>query len=485
MKNKRKTPIMGWASWNCFRVKISEDELKRQADALVKTGLKDAGYTYFNMDDGFFGGRNEEGDILFNKEKFPNGIKVIADYAHLLGLKAGVYSDAGGNSCGFYYGDEGSNGINVGLYGHEEKDLKLYLEEYGFDFIKVDWCGGLKLGISEKEQYTKIGRIIDDIRTRTGRDIIYNICRWEFPGEWAVDVADSWRTGADISPDFKSVLYQIDNIKPLAKYAGPGHVNDPDMMQIGNGMTYEEDKTHFTMWCMMSTPLMVGCDLTKITDETLEILKNREMIAVNQDVGCMQAVVAREIWEENELVGEIWVKDLGKVNSGRKAVAILNRSNHELKATLNIKEIGFSESATYIRDLWRHEYGAPCDAMDLTLAPHGVEAFVIEGTPNTLKACETSSEKKVEKHRISQMEANLMIREGAILIDVRTEDEYNKNHLEGAINLPHTEICATVENVIPDKEKILILYCSTGKRSLQAEKLFGYLGYKNVYVLNL
>lgn len=485
MKSKRKTPVMGWASWNCFRVNISEEELKRQADALVKTGLRDAGYTYFNMDDGFFGGRSEDGDILFHKERFPNGIKVIADYVHSLGLKAGVYSDAGGNSCGFYYDDEGENGTAVGLYGHEEKDLKLYLEEYGFDFIKVDWCGGLKLGISEKEQYTKIGRIIDDIRSRAGRDIIYNICRWEFPGEWAVDIADSWRTGADISPDFKSVLYQLDNIKPLAKFVGPGHVNDLDMMQIGNGMSYTEDKAHFTMWCMMSTPLVIGCDLTKISDETLEILKNREMIAVNQDIGCMQAVVVREIRAGDELVGEIWVKDLGEKNSNRKAVAILNRSNHELKATLNMREVGFSDGATYIRDLWRHEYGAPCNAMDLTLPPHGAEAFVIEGTPKDFKVCDNSEKRMIEKHSIAQIEANLMMREGAILIDVRTEDEYNKNHLDGSINIPHTQICATVENRLPNKKTPLILYCSTGKRSLQAEKLLGYLEYENIYILNL
>lgn len=484
MKNKRKTPIMGWASWNCFRVNISEEKLKRQADALVETGLKDAGYTYFNMDDGFFGGRSESGDILFHKERFPNGIRVIADYAHSLGLKAGVYSDAGRNSCGFYYDGEDSDGKDAGLYGHEERDLKLYLEEYGFDFIKVDWCGGLRLGISEGEQYGKIGRIIDGIRSRTGRDIIYNICRWEFPGEWAVDLADSWRTGADISPDFKSVLYQLDSIKPLAKYVGPGHVNDLDMMQIGNGMTYDEDKAHFTMWCMMSSPLVAGCDLTKIKDETLSILKNREMIAVNQDAGCMQAAAVREIREGGELVGEIWVKDLGERASGRKAAAILNRSNKELKVTLNMSDIGFERSATYVRDLWRHEYGAPCNAMDMTIAPHGAEAFVLEGTPKEF-AERTQPVKNIDKHRISLLEARLMTDNGALLVDVRTEEEYRKNRLEGAVNLPHTEICSAVESIIPDKEKPLILYCSTGKRSLQAEKLLGYLGYKNIYLLTL
>lgn len=173
----RKTPLMGWASWNCFRTHINEELLKKQIDALKKTGLDKYGYTYFNIDDGFFGGRDENGALQFHKERFPNGIKVIADYAHQNGLKAGIYSDGGDNTCGHYYDNEGGDGSKVGLYNHEEQDLKMYLEDFGFDFIKVDWCGGVRLGLDEKEQYTKISRIIDDIRHRTGRCIVYNICR--------------------------------------------------------------------------------------------------------------------------------------------------------------------------------------------------------------------------------------------------------------------------------------------------------------------
>ncbi|MBQ3471669.1 MAG: glycoside hydrolase family 27 protein, partial [Clostridia bacterium] len=327
----RKTPIMGWASWNCFRTHISEEIMKEQADALKRTGLADYGYTYFNMDDGFFGGRDKNGRLLFHKERFPNGIKVIADYAHSLGLKAGTYADGGDNTCGHYYDREDSDGVNVGLYGYEEQDLKMYLEEFGFDFIKVDWCGGVRLGLDEEEQYTKIGNIIDEIRKRTGRQLVYNICRWQFPGPWAAKVADSWRTGADITPDFDSIMYQLDMIKPLARYCSPGHINDLDMMQIGNGgLTREEEQTHFAMWCMMSTPLMIGCDLTKINDETLSILKNKELIEINQNSACLQAFVVKEIKNaDGELLGEVWIKDLGEKNSRIKAVAFLNRSSNE------------------------------------------------------------------------------------------------------------------------------------------------------------
>ena len=238
----RKTPIMGWASWNCFRTNITEESLKAQIDALKATGLDKYGYTYFNIDDGFFGGRDKNGVLHFHKERFPNGIKVIADYAHQNGLQAGIYSDGGDKTCGHYYDNEGENGNNVGLYNHEEQDLKMYFEDFGFDFIKVDWCGGLNLGLDEKEQYTKISKIIDDIRERTGRCIVYNICRWHFPGEWAAEIADSWRTGADITPDFNSVINQIDNIKPLRKFCSPSHTNDLDMMQLGNGIALKKKK---------------------------------------------------------------------------------------------------------------------------------------------------------------------------------------------------------------------------------------------------
>jgi len=370
--------------------------------------------------------------VQFHKERFPNGIKVIADYAHKNGLKAGIYSDGGDKTCGYYYDDEGENGNGVGLYNHEEQDLKMFLEDYGFDFIKVDWCGGLRLGLDEEKQYTKISKIIDDIRKRTGRCIVFNICRWHFPGEWATDIADSWRTGADITPEFHSVINQIDNIKPLRKFCSPSHINDLDMMQLGNGLSNEEEKTHFAMWCIMSTPLMIGCDLTKISDSTLEILKNKELIAINQDKACNQAYVVKEIRDKvGTLLGEVWVKELYERNE--KAIAFLNRS----ESTVSVPDINAAM-----------EYKKP-----------------------------TNSEK------ISVDKANELVADGAVLLDVRSADEYKISHLGNALNVPYTEIHAAISSLVPNKKQRVIVYCTTGKRSSQAKYTLDYMGYENVYYL--
>lgn len=480
----RKTPIMGWASWNCFRTDINEQKMKEQADALVSTGLAECGYIYFNMDDGFFGGRDENGILQFHKERFPNGIKPVADYAHSLGLKAGTYAEGGDKTCGFYYDKEGKNGDNVGLYGYEEQDLRMYFEDCGFDFIKVDWCGGLRIGLDEKEQYTKIGNIIDEIRKRTGKSIVYNICRCQFPGAWAADIADSWRTGADIAPDFKSVIHQIDNIKPLAKYCSPGHVNDLDMMQIGNGMNSIEEKTHFTMWCMMSTPLMIGCDLTKISDETLEILKNKELIEINQDKACIQAYVVKEYRDnKGELLGEIWVKDLGERNSNCKAVAFLNRSEQPLEMRFDFQELGLKGDILNIHDLWRHTNVD--NLTEVCTMPHETAVFKItsEKSAPVVDLNNELNEIKAPAKRIKIDDVEPLLENGAYLIDVRSADEYNAGHLDGAINLPYTEIHVTAEQTITEKNIPVIVYCTTGKRSLQAKTTLEYLGYENIYFL--
>lgn len=482
----RKTPIMGWSSWNCFRTNISEEKIKAQIDALINTGLAECGYEYVNMDDGFFGGRSNDGRLLMHKERFPNGIKVIADYAHEKGLKAGIYSEGGDKTCGYYYDNEGDNGANVGLYGYEEQDLTMYLEEFGFDFIKVDWCGGLRLGLDEKEQYTKIGKIIEDIRNRTGRCIVYNICRWQFPGEWAAEVADSWRIGADIAPDFKSVLHQVDSAKPLARYCGPGHVNDLDMMQIGNGMGLVDEQTHFTMWCMMSTPLVIGCDLTRIKPETLEILKNKELIAINQDSACLQAYVIKEFRAENgELLGEVWIKDLGKKASNQKAVAFLNRSDKPLEMSLDFSEAGLTGRILSIRDLLKNE-DAECDSsMKLIVQPHEAPAFKVISEYSTEVPSISDKNEIFQKTviKISMTEAEELMKRGAYLIDVRERHEYAEKHIDGAINIPYTDIHAIAGHFISDKTKDIIVYCSTGKRSSQAVTSLRYLGYENIYYL--
>ena len=485
-KQKRKTPIMGWASWNCFRTDISEEKMKKQADALVSTGLAECGYEYFNMDDGFFGGRGEDGKLKFHKTRFPNGIKPIADYAHSLGLKAGIYSEGGKNSCAFYWDNEGENGTDVGLYGYEEQDLKMFLEECGFDFIKVDWCGGQKLDLDEEIQYTKIANIIEEIRERTQRYIVFNICRWQFPGEWATKIADSWRTGADIRPVFESFVYQIDNIRSLARFTSPGHVNDLDMMQLGNGLSHDEEKSHFAMWCMMSTPLIVGCDLTTIKDSTLEILKNTELIALNQDSACLQAYVVKEITDiDGNVVGEVWIKNLGSDNSTEKAVAFFNRSENDVDFKISFADIGFVGEILSARDLWEHNDVAPEEILNVKVKRHCTKVYRVkakESVPVKNKY-EIDEVFAAKVNKVSYCDIEPLLAAGGKLIDVRSEAEYNKSHLDGAVNMPHNYTRYLSSEVNPDKNQIIIVYCSAGKRSAQARERLVYRGYTNVYIL--
>lgn len=492
---RRLTPLMGWASWNCFRTHINESVIKEQADMLISSGLAEAGYRYLNIDDGFFGGRSPEGELLFHRERFPNGMRNLADYAHERGLKAGIYTDAGDNTCGYYYDNEKEGGFHAGCYGHEEEDLRKLLVEEDFDFIKVDWCGGLRLDLDEQEQYTKIANIIETIRRETGKPIVYNVCRWEFPGEWVTEIADSWRTGLDIAPDFESILYQIDHMKPLARFCRPGHVNDSDMMQIGNGMSPEEEKTHFAMWCMLSTPLMIGGDLTKLSDETLEILKNRELIGLNQDAACRQAVVAREYRDrEGRLLAEMWVKELAPVSqdtqSGgkrriRKAVAFLNRSDEGMELGAAFREAGLDGEILSVREVCRHENWKISNEIEVSVPSHGVSVFLVESTGACqYHDCNANLKADVGKHiKITDQEMKKLLEQGAVLADVRSPGEYGKGHLDGAVNIPYVDIYLKVSEVLPDKERPVIVYCATGKRSSMAKDRLEFMGYQKVYYL--
>lgn len=477
---------MGWASWNCFRTNINEAKIKEQADALVSSGLAACGYRYLNIDDGFFGGRDKHGELQFHPQRFPNGIKVVADYAHKLGLFAGIYTDAGDNTCGYYYDNEITGGFQAGCYGHEEEDLRKLLVEGGFDFIKVDWCGGLRLGLDEEEQYTKIGTIIDQIRKETGKPVVYNICRWEFPGEWATRIADSWRTGLDIEPDFSSVLYQIDRMKPLARFCRPGHVNDSDMMQIGNGMSEEEEKTHFAMWCMLSTPLMIGGDLTKISDSTLEILKNEELIAINQDAACRQAVVVQEYRDaDGSLIAEAWIKELAQeAGSGeiKRAVALLNRSGQELELEFDLKKAGL-DGILSLRDLCSGQDREPVAVLKERLPAHGICVFRVASARDCgYRDCHVDAKIGREKFvKISEQEKEELMRQGAMLVDVRTPKEYDRGHLEGAVNIPYSTVYLEAEKVLPDKAKPVIVCCATGKRSSMAKERLDFMGYEHVW----
>lgn len=327
-------PVMGWSSWNTYRVNINDALIKKQADAMVQKGLKEVGYKYINIDDGFFGYRDEHGIMQTHPERFPNGLKGVADHIHALGLKAGIYSDGGSNTCGSIW-DNDANGIGSGLYGHEYQDADLYFNKWGFDFIKIDYCGASQeLSLDEKKRYTEIRHAIDKV---AGNHISINVCRWAFPGTWVKDIGCSWRISSDIRPEWKSIKYIIGKNLYLSAYAEKGHYNDMDMLEIGRGLKPEEEEVHFGMWCIMSSPLLIGCDLTTIPEASLKLLKNKELIALNQDPLGLQAYVVQH---KNE--GYVLVKDIEQERGKTRAVALYNPSDSvcDFSIPLDILEMG-------------------------------------------------------------------------------------------------------------------------------------------------
>ncbi|MGV8963368.1 MAG: glycoside hydrolase family 27 protein [Candidatus Saccharimonadaceae bacterium] len=370
--SKRKTPMMGWSSWNNFRVAIDENIIKAQADKMVSTKLKDAGYNFINIDDGFFAGRDAKGNLLTHPKRFPSGMKVLADYIHSKGLKAGIYSDAGINTCASIW-DKDTIGVGSGLYGHDEQDLNLMLRTWGYDFIKIDWCGGEKLGLNDELRYTQLSNRIKSIN----RNVLFNICRWQFPGKWAVEIADSWRISGDISNDFNSILHIIDKNADLWKFSSPGHINDMDMLQVGRGMSDDEDQSHFTMWSVMNSPLLLGNDLRTISNKTLALVSNKEIIALNQDKLGYQA---RRLKKSDKL--EVWAKPLISTMSGEVAVVLFNRSDKKQEITFELDSIGIDADRSYkIRDLWKHQETGlmSLKSQQFVVPPHGVVALKVMG----------------------------------------------------------------------------------------------------------
>lgn len=347
----KKSPLMGWASWNQFGVNINQTMLKNQANAMVSSGLLSAGFNYLNIDDGFFDGRDSNGSLKINKTKFPSGMRSLVDYIHSKGLKAGFYSEAGANTCGSMYSGQ-PGGVGGGLYNHDQQDIDTVFIKWNFDFIKVDYCGGLSQKLNEKTRYSEIRQAINN----TGRkDINYNVCRWQFPGTWVTTVANSWRMSNDINytpgskPAWSSIIGIINKNKYLAQYASPGRYNDMDMLEVGRGLTFEEDKSHFSMWCILSSPLALGLDMTKITAQTKTILTNPEVIAVNQDTFGIQAHL---IWEKDSL--QVWAKHLSGPQSKEFAIALLNQSSKSSIISTKWADYDIVGGAI-VRDLWARQ----------------------------------------------------------------------------------------------------------------------------------
>ncbi len=367
-------PTMGWSSWNAFGHRINENIIRSQADALVNTGLRDAGYKYVNIDDGAWCGRDAEGHLVIHPTRFPNGLKPLIDDIHAAGLKAGCYSDAGHNTCASFYGGD-RDGIGTGLYEHDEEDAQFMFGQLGFDFIKVDFCGGdgpqnsEHLDLDERERYTAISNAIK----ATGRtDVRYNVCRWAYPGTWVEDVATSWRMSQDIYLGWESVKDIIHQNLYLSAYATKGRFNDMDMLEVGRGMSDEEDKTHFGMWCMLSSPLLIGCDLREISQKSIDLLSNPELIALNQDPLALQATVVKR---ENGTY--VLVKDVETLHGNTRAVAFYNPTDAAKKMSIDLFDLDLGDEAE-VRDLFgRKDLGHFSGKIEVDVPPHATRIYKV------------------------------------------------------------------------------------------------------------
>ena len=368
-ENLAQTPPMGWNSWNKFACDVNEDLIKEIADAMVESGMKDAGYEYIVVDDCWQVDRDKEGNIIADPDRFPSGIKALADYIHEKGLKFGIYSDAGTETC---QGRPGSR-------GYEFRDARTYAA-WGVDYLKYDWCA---TGTQNAEASYKLMR---DALYKAGRPIVFSICEWgsNDPWLWGDDIGHLWRTTGDIRDDWSAeynwgglgVVQIIDKQVPIRKYSGPGGWNDPDMLEVGNGgMTETEYKAHFSMWCMLSAPLMAGNDLRDMDQTTLEILTNEELIALDQDSLGIPAMRFIDYGDH-----EVWIKPL---QNNEFAYCFLNRAEEEWKVNHSLQKDWLPDPdfdwkqykihGDYIvRDLWKHKnIGKSNKPFQGTVPPHG------------------------------------------------------------------------------------------------------------------
>jgi alpha-galactosidase len=358
-KGLAQTPPMGWNSWNRFGCDVSENLIKSIADAIVTSGMKDAGYQYVVIDDCWQVSRDSAGNIVADPQRFPSGMKSLADYVHSKGLKFGIYSDAGTKTC------EGRPGSR----GHEYQDALQYAS-WGVDYLKYDWCN-----TGSEDAHAAYATMSDALKA-TARPIVFSLCEWgdHKPWLWARDIGNLWRTTGDITDcwdckkQYSSGWVQIlDQQVGLESYAGPGHWNDPDMLEVGNGgMTPNEYRAHFSFWCLLAAPLIVGNDVRSMPPEIHDILTNTEAIAVDQDALGMEG---RRVWKNGDL--EVWAKQM---QDGSRAVILFNRGASDTEITAAWEDLGYpAHISASVRDLWqKRDLGRFTGKFSASVAAHGV-----------------------------------------------------------------------------------------------------------------
>jgi alpha-galactosidase len=362
-----KTPPMGWNSWNKFACDVSEKLIRETADAMVTSGMKDAGYKYVVIDDCWQVKRDADGTIVADAARFPSGIKALGDYVHSKGLLFGIYSDAGSKTC---QGRPGSR-------GYEYQDARTYAS-WGVDYLKYDWCS------AERQDTIESYTLMSNALKMTGRPILFSLCEWGStkPWLWAKDVGNIWRSTGDISncwdckgkpDDFLGVVQIIDLLNGTESYAGPGHFNDPDMLEVGNGkLTPDEDRAHFALWAILAAPLIAGNDLRSMDAETKAVLTDKEVLSIDQDPLGKQG---RRVAKDGDK--EVWAREL---QGGNRAVALLNRAATPQSITVKWEDLGYpAHFSAQLRDLWQHkDLGAKSGSFTATVAPHAAVLVTVK-----------------------------------------------------------------------------------------------------------
>jgi alpha-galactosidase len=355
-----RTPQMGWNDWNTFGCNVSDGLIRQTADVMVSSGMAAAGYTYVNIDDCWSTrNRNSNGDLVPDPQKFPNGIKAVADYVHSKGLKLGIYSSAGTTTCAGY----------PASLGHERQDAALWAS-WGIDYLKYDNCGDHQ-GKNGQQRYAAMR----DALAATGRPILFSLCNWgqESVWTWGMQTGNSWRTTGDIQANFSSVMGILDQQVGLDAYSGPGGWNDPDMLEVGNGsLSGTEGRAHFSLWALLNAPLIAGNDIRSMSAETRSILTNTEVIAVNQDWGGRQG---HKISDNGNL--EVWRKPM---SDGSVAVVLLNRGGGTATVSTTTSALGLGPASSYsVRDLWAHTTSSSSGTISASVPGHGAAMYIVTG----------------------------------------------------------------------------------------------------------
>ncbi|GAA3851642.1 ricin-type beta-trefoil lectin domain protein [Streptomyces lacrimifluminis] len=347
------TAPMGWASWNSFAAVVDHNVIKGQVDAFVAAGLPEAGYEYINIDEGWWQGtRDSAGNITVDESEWPGGMKAIADYIHSKGLKAGIYTDAGKDGCGYYFPTGRPAAPGSGSEGHYEQDM-LQFSQWGFDFVKVDWCGGDVEGLDAATTYKAISDAVATASATTGRPLTLSICNWGYQNtwNWAPGLAPMYRTSTDIifwgnKPSMTNMLSNYDQgLHPTAQHTG--YYNDPDMLMVGmDGLTAAQNRTHMNLWAISGAPLLAGNNLSTMTAESAAILKNPEVIAVDQDPRGLQGVKVAEDTTGAQVYGKVLS------GTGKRAALLLNRTSSAQNITVRWADLGLTNASATVRDLW-------------------------------------------------------------------------------------------------------------------------------------